>query len=391
MQKDVQAQFMLLLRQALHPSPDMERLPLSQEQWLDLFRLAREQRALALLFPPLEAYADMDSASFSMLKRLVISGTAEQIGQNERFRAIYSELRRAGLSPLVIKGPICAACYPNPDARSTSDVDLYVQKAEFAQCCQILEALGMQTDNTAEAPAEIAYSDRLLRLEVHRKLFSGASPMERAMEANFSDAFARAVPSDGFLTLCPDDHLLYLLLHACKHFILSGVGVRQACDIVLFGRRYTTHLDWQQLLTRCAEHQITDFAGAIFAFGERNLGITLPWPGSRPDPAAMLADMLDGGIYGSASMTRRHTSTVTLRAFRSGQKKKAVLPSLFPKRTYLQRRYPYLVKYPILLPVAWISRLFTYLFHIDRRDNPTETLRLAGARMALLKEYKLIE
>ena len=390
MQTEVQAQFMALLRQSLHPAPDMARLPLTQEQWFDLFRLAREQKAVPLLYPSLEKYADMDHSSFSMLKRLVISGTAEQIGQNERFRAVYAKLREAGLSPLVIKGPICAVCYPDPQARSSSDVDLYVQEAEFAKCCQLLESIGMKPDDTVTSSEEITYSARLLRLEVHRNLFSSASPMEKAMEERFSGAFGKAVQSGDFLTLCPDDHLLYLLLHACKHFILSGVGVRQACDIVLFARKYEAALDWQQLLTQCTEHQITDFAGAIFALGERELGISLPWPGNRPDPTAMLEDMLNGGVYGSSSMTRRHTATVTLNAFRTGQEKKDVLSSLFPKRSYLQGRYPYLIKYPFLLPIAWISRLFTYLFHAGRRDNPAETLRLAGERVALLKEYRLI-
>lgn len=386
MLSEIQAQFMALLRQSLNPAPDMARMPLTQEQWRDLCRVAREQKALALLYPALEKYADMDSASFTMLKRLVISGTAGQIGQNERFRAIYAELRQAGLSPLVIKGPICAACYPDPDARSASDVDLYVQETEFAKCCQALEALDMKTDNTADTPEEITYTDHFLRIEVHRRLFSAASPMKEC----FSDAFDRAVPSGDFLTLCPDDHLLYLLFHACKHFALSGVGVRQACDIVLFGRRYEASLDWQQLMTRCAENQIADFAGAIFALGERELGISLPWPGSHPDPTAMLEDMLNGGVYGSSSMTRRHTATVTLNAFRKKNKKKFVLSSIFPKKGYLQGRYPYLIQYPFLLPVAWISRIFSYLFHAGRRDNPAETLRLAGERVTLLKEYKLI-
>lgn len=390
MQTEIQAQFMALLRQSLNPAPDMARLPLTQEQWLELFRLASEQKALPLLYPALEKYADMEPSSFSMLKRLVISGTAGQIGQNERFRAVYAELRRAGLSPLVIKGPICAACYPEAHSRISSDVDLYVQEAEFADCCRLLEKLGMERGSAPKPDEEITYSDRLLRLEVHRRLFSSASPTEKTMEERFCDAFGRAAQDDGFLTLCPDDHLLYLLLHACKHFIHSGVGVRQACDIVLFARKQEAALDWQQLLTRCAAHQIADFAGAIFALGERELGIGLPWPGSRPDPTALLEDMLDGGVYGSASMTRRHTATVTLNAFRKKGEKTSVLSSVFPKKGYLQGRYPYLIKYPFLLPIAWLSRLFAYLLHTGRRDTPAETLHLAGERIALLKEYRLI-
>lgn len=43
------------------------------------------------------------------------------------------------------------------------------------------------------------------------------------------------------------DHLIFLLLHAFKHFISSGVGVRQLCDIALWMRRFGAQIDWQRV------------------------------------------------------------------------------------------------------------------------------------------------
>ena len=45
------------------------------------------------------------------------------------------------------------------------------------------------------------------------------------------------------------DHLLYLILHALKHFLYSGFGIRQVCDIALFSERYRDEIDWSRVKT----------------------------------------------------------------------------------------------------------------------------------------------
>lgn len=58
----------------------------------------------------------------------------------------------------------------------------------------------------------------------------------------------------------------------------------------------------------------------------------------------LLHDSLCGGVYGSNDLTRLHSSTVTLNAVKASRtgEKSGVLRTVFPKREYLERRYPYL-------------------------------------------------
>ena len=82
----------------------------------------------------------------------------------------------------------------------------------------------------------------------------------------------------------------------------------------------------------------------------------------------MLDDLLSSGVYGDATMSRKHSSTMTLNAVSADkqgrQAKRSVLRTLFPKLESMTGRYPYLRQKPYLLPVAWASRIGFFSDHI---------------------------
>ena len=69
-----------------------------------------------------------------------------------------------------------------------------------------------------------------------------------------------------------------------------------------------------------------------------------------------------------------------------------MLRTVFPKRAYLERRYPYLQKRPYLLPVAWLARMVHYA--AEKRsgaDNSAAgSIRLARERIALMRYYDIL-
>ena len=73
---------------------------------------------------------------------------------------------------------------------------------------------------------------------------------------------------------------------------------------------------------------------------------------------------------------------------KNGNRFKAIFPSV----DYLKGNYTYLQKHPILLPIAWTQRIFSY---IKRNKNNTtsyiNTMELGKQRIELLKEYKIIK
>lgn len=65
---------------------------------------------------------------------------------------------------------------------------------------------------------------------------------------------------------------------------------------------------------------------------------------------------------------------------------------MFPKRAYLERRYPYLKKRPYLLPVAWVQRIAHYAGEQSGADNSASgSIKLGKERIELMKLYGIID
>lgn len=87
--------------------------------------------------------------------------------------------------------------------------------------------------------------------------------------------------------------------------------------------------------------------------------------------------------------------SVTLNAVKASRtgEKSSVLRSVFPKREYLQSRYPYLKKRPYLLPVAWAQRIAHYTAETqsDSENSASGSLKLAKERIELMRQYDVID
>ena len=106
-----------------------------------------------------------------------------------------------------------------------------------------------------------------------------------------------------------------------------------------------------------------------------------------------LEDILSGGIYGSATKSRQHSSNITLNAVAAEQgNRKAgnpLLVSLFPPKSDMCGRYPWLKKDPWLLPLAWADRILRYRRETGSGDT-AEPLKIGNTRIELLREYGII-
>lgn len=374
-------------------------LPTEAVDWPAIFTLANQQKLLPILFETVRKTpaAGENAPLFAAIKRQVIGQVLNQTVRSAEFTDLYRKLRAAGLHPVVVKGQLCSRLYPLRDQRISADDDLFIPEGEFFVCHEALLANGLTTDTPAdELPTEdeVSYTkkDSPLYIELHRHLFDSAEDAHDELNHFFVD-IAPVV-----LTMPPHEHLLYLILHAYKHFVYSGIGLRQFCDIGLWAQAYHDQIDWQRLHDQCASVHAATFAAAAFRIARTYLGIDfdLPAPWNNDvDAEPLLHDALCGGVYGSNSYTRLHSSTVTLNAVKASRtgEKSSVLRTVFPKRAYLERRYPYLKKRPYLLPVAWVQRIAHYAGEKQSgADNSASgSIKLAKGRIELMKRYGIID
>lgn len=377
-------------------------LPTEAVDWPAMFTLANQQKLLPILFEAVRKTpaAGENAPLFAAIKQQVIGQVLNQTVRSAEFADLYRSLRDAGLHPVVVKGQLCSRLYPLRDHRISADDDLFIPEGEFFACHQALLANGLTTDTPAdELPTadEVSYTkkDSPLYIELHRHLFDSAQDAHDELNHFFADI--APVEVDGFLTMPPHEHLLYLILHAYKHFVYSGIGLRQFCDIGLWARAYHDRIDWQRLHDQCAGVHAATFAAAAFRIARAYLDIDFDLPGlwdGDVDVEPLLHDTLCGGVYGSNSYTRLHSSTVTLNAVKASRTggKSSILRTVFPKRAYLERRYPYLKKRPYLLPVAWVQRIVHYAGERSGADNSASgSIKLGKERIELMKLYGIMD
>lgn len=394
-----ETQFLHIARAAISGSD----LPTEKVDWPAIFTLANQQKLLPILFEAVRKMpaAEENVALFAVTKQQVIGQVLNQTMRSAEFSDLYHKLRSAGLHPIVVKGQLCSRLYPLKDHRISADDDLLIPDGEFMACHEQLLTNGLTTDTPVDELAtadEVSYTKNgsPLYIELHRHLFDSAEDAHDELNHFFTDI--NPVETDGFLAMPPHEHLLYLLLHAYKHFVRSGIGLRQFCDIGLWARAYHGEIDWQRLREQCESVHAATFAAAAFHIAGDYLGIEFdlpaPWDGSI-DVEPLLHDSLCGGVYGSNDLTRLHSSTVTLNAVKASRtgEKSSVLSTVFPKREYLERRYPYLKKRPYLLPVAWVQRIAHYASEKQAgTDNSASgSIKLGKERIELMKRYGIMD
>lgn len=378
-------------------------LPAENVDWPAIFTLANQQKLLPILFETVRKTpaAEENVALFTVTKQQVIGQVLNQTVRSAEFADLYRKLRTAGLHPIVVKGQLCSRLYPLKDHRISADDDLYIPDAEFMACHEQLLANSLATDTPSdELPTadEVSYTKKgsPLYIELHQHLFDSSEDAHDELNHFFADL--KPVEIDGFLAMPPHEHLLYLILHAYKHFVRSGIGLRQFCDIGLWAREYHAEIDWQQLHDQCASVHAATFAAAAFRIAGEYLGIELdmptPWD-DFIDVEPLLHDTLCGGVYGSNDYTRLHSSTVTLNAVKASRtgEKSSVLSTVFPKREYLECRYPYLKKRPYMLPIAWVQRIAHYVSEkqSDPDNSASGSIKLAKDRIELMKRYGIMD
>ena len=406
--------FLNILRCSLEGTPVTEPLDLTPEEWDALFRLAQAHHVLPMIFEAVRTQPRLlDTGLLAALKRQVIHQVMIQTRKTADFLALMEKFHAAGIRPLVVKGIICRSLYPLPDHRSSSDEDVLILPSQSALCHEVLTGFGLETalqGERLETDYEIPYrqANGPLYIELHRHLFPPESESYGDLNRFFRNARERyvtetisGVPVD---TLEYTDHLFYLICHAFKHFLHSGFGIRQVCDIVMYANHYGGRIHWTNLLASCREIRADRFAAAIFRIGENWLVFDPAkacypeqWQAISVDETAMLEDLLLSGVYGGATMSRLHSSSITLDAVASqkqGKKKgNSLMLSLFPPAKKLEAGYPYLKDRPYLLPAAWVSRAVKYAAE-SRRDpgsSAAESLKIGNRRLELLRQYGIIE
>ena len=372
----------------------------------EVFTLARKHNLLPLVY---DAASLLEFEGKESMRSQALYNMISQTKRTFAFIKVYNYLVQNGVKPLVLKGLVVRSLYESPDLRTSSDEDIYIRKEDYDLCHDLLLRYGYKVDaasankdpKDAQAMSYIS-PDLNLCIEVHVNPF-GLSGVRKALNKYFRESFDRCITLEiegcEIYSLCHTDHFLFIFLHLYKHLISYGVGIRQCMDSVLYAKKYYEQICWEQIIAIVRELGCEQLLYCLFDIGNNELGISLDVSGipfgkslKVTNRAALLVDMIEGGVFGKSSSERVFSGPVVQVASLNRKKGNVIfgfLKACFPSREYLKYSYPVLQKHPFLLPVVWVLRIIKYM---RRTEEPrmVKGLSVARRRLALLEEYGLV-
>ncbi len=371
----------------------------SSEDCEALYALSSMHKLTAVVYDKMASDPDFCAGSPELLAAFRRDAIMQSALQHERTSALVSltrELDREGIRYAVVKGAVCRELYHDPDLRHSADEDIYISPVDKTRADELFSCLGyaLEGDGDKNVTHRIE-PNSLLHIELHTRLLS-ESRTDDALEERFRSRLASVIRyrvGDAEInTFDPTYNLIYMVNHAKKHFISGGFGIRTLADIALFASRFDADIDSDELSARLREMNAETFFLSLLRIAREQLGITsaLEKPLEIDDCGDLLSDIIEAGVYGQSTMSRRHSATLTLAETESGTRL-GLLKTLFPPAETVKSRYPFAKKHPILLPVAWAKRLIDYSVSVigskSKENSPAESVAIHKKRLILLKKY----
>lgn len=375
--------------------------------WAFLSNTARKQNLLPLFFEVavmLEGYQNSKVYEKDQLDTFAM--VTAQIQRSNAFVEIYKKITAHGIFPIVMKGIVCRQLYGElGEHRPSGDEDILVKVKDFRKVREILEqehyvcSVPDITEKELEHIQEVSFynPEQMLNIEVHTNIIGNESDERVRMNRLFQNVHEHGliIPlyDVDIKVLAPTESLLFLILHAYKHFQNRGVGIRQVIDIMLYYREYEHEIAMGNLRNALRVCKAERFWMDLLYIGNKYLGLYEGKPEWSCNPEELLQDMIRAGVFGGRDKADHIAANVNLAAEDgSGRQGKlyTLFRAVFPTKRVLITGYPYLKEKPWLLSVVWVKRWIKFVRYTgkDVWKLSSEILQKSSARREIIKKYK---
>lgn len=288
---------------------DIACFPLSAGEWESLFRLARQQTVIGLVFGGLQALPEELLPAPAVLIRWTAGVDAVERRNREMNRtlaALYTELRTRGFDPVLQKGQGVAAYYERPLLRECGDIDLYFGDRRASEgAAGWMHRQGAVVRRMPDG--SLFYRWRGVEIEHHVRLFDLHNPFLRRDAVRLTrekGCVEMALPEPSGTTVsvpAPFVNLLLLDLHILKHALGRGIGLRQLCDMARACYRLHAEIDSEEMRACCRRWGLGRWNPMLHTFLVDYLGLpvaTLPYGELAPSAGPLLEIVWRGGNFG---------------------------------------------------------------------------------------------
>ena len=262
-------------------------------------------------------------------------------------KEVFAKFSSCSVPFLPIKGFETRKLYPHPEARPSCDMDVLYRESDKDTIEEILKEEGFAF--AVENVTHQEWKKEGITFEMHHSLM-GQIPQ---FHEYYQDVWTKLVLVDGAqYAFKKEDGYIYHLVHAVKHLLHSGFGVRTVLDVHMY--RKDGDMDETYLSNELEKLGLQKFAMQI-----EKLAKVWFWGDEEDEETMLFGDyVLSCGTFGS----RKNLALKGKGNNAFGAKWKYMIKVIFPPYSSMKYWYPAVKKFPPVLPFVWVYRWFEVLF-----------------------------
>lgn len=286
--------------------------------------------------------------------------------QNIELDRILNEFENNHIKTLVVKGAIIKDIYPQNYIREMHDIDILVDSNDWKKAIKLMKNMNFSKDTDGEK--HLVFTKRpFILVEMHKKL----AVKEDTGYAYLNDVWPLCVKYKNYhhiYQLDKENAYIFCMIHLLQHFKFTGIKIKDVLDVYLYNETYKDTLNYDLLNKILQDLEIKEF--------EQNIrNISYKWFGS--DKVDEFNAMEYFILQGSSIHNR-----VNYSIGENDGKMKFFIKLLFPNMEIMKEKFPVLERFPLLLPVMWITRIvkkgifskqFLLNFHTVKLINSADT------------------
>lgn len=348
----------------------------------ELLKFAYRQKLLGIFAYMNKRCSVFDSDKAEKLSAAYYSALFESTVRCSKFLKLSEILSENKIEHMPVKGYYIRELYPVKELRSFGDIDILIHEKDRKRCDSLMKSLGYTVKNDWEPTYSYIKDDEYY--EIHTNLFDVRLKNRADMTEYFSSAWLHAKKDSG-LRFMPDTefHLIYIICHLAKHISTGGAGIRMYLDVALYILRYDSVISWERTEEEFKKLGLERFFHTVLSAVNEWFYVkaSCDFENCGEELSKLLEFTLDSDIFGHS----RDNSAIKLRE-EERSKKRTALKILFPPAKQLENRYTFLKRSRLLLPLAWIVRVFKNIGLL-----PQKIKELANIKKAEISEVETFD
>ena len=320
--------------------------------WEQVFEMSKYHGLESMVFAGVQELLEKDGTLYREWEKRYAANLIQCFTQEDELRKIVQGLTEEGIDVLLLKGCLIRDLYPERDYRQMADLDILIKEKDRRTTKEIMQRLGYAYVSEPCDHHDSYYKPPYMMAELHRNLVQDNC----AYKEYGKDIWKKVIPVSGWkgcFQMNINDYYVFHLIHFAKHYYASGSGIRSILDMYLYLREYGKEMDRKYLEGWMEKLGLYELKESAEALAER-------WFGKAEDEAFKTVGEMEKNIF----LSGVHGSwlQVVIRKaeeYRSQRKKTVsyILRRIFMSRIRMTEIYPFLNKYPFLLPCCWMHRL----------------------------------